>query len=103
MKRSYTSMRTTAFLLMTLAATDASAQQETMTGYAQSTESTCTTKSTAANRGVASRRVHDHHQQLGQVDRRALQNAESNCRRNAGSRPDGQVGVVVADHKFHSS
>ena len=34
MKRSYTSMRTTAFLLMTLAATDASAQQETMTGYA---------------------------------------------------------------------
>ena len=34
MKRNYTSMRTTAFLLMTLVATDASAQQEPMTGYA---------------------------------------------------------------------
>src|ERR1700761_624880 len=27
--------------------------------------------------GVASRRVHDHHQQLGRVDRRALQNTEN--------------------------
>src|SRR5580658_2155305 len=39
--------------------------------------------------GVASRRVHDHHQQLGRVDQRALQNAESHCRRNARSRPHG--------------
>ena len=31
--------------------------------------------------GVASpRRVHDHHQQLGRVDQRALQNTESHCR-----------------------
>lgn len=34
MKRNYTSMRTTAFLLMTLVATNASAQQEPTTGYA---------------------------------------------------------------------
>ncbi len=34
MTRNYTSMRTTAFLLMTLVATDASAQQEPVTGYA---------------------------------------------------------------------
>ncbi len=34
MKRNYSSVRTTAFLLMTLVATDASAQQEPMTGYA---------------------------------------------------------------------
>ena len=34
MKRNYTSMRTTAFLLMTLVATDASAQQKPTTGYA---------------------------------------------------------------------
>lgn len=34
MKRNYTSMRTTAFLLMTLVATDVSAQQKPTTGYA---------------------------------------------------------------------
>ena len=56
-------VRKTAFLLMTLTA--------------------------AANRRCCSRRDIDHHQQLGRVDQRALQNTESHCRRNARSRPHG--------------
>ena len=39
--------------------------------------------------GAAPRRVHDHHQQLDRVDRRTLQDAESDRRRNAGPRAHG--------------
>ena len=39
--------------------------------------------------GVAPRLVHDHHQQLDRVDRRTFQDAESDCRRNAGPRAHG--------------
>ena len=84
-------MKTTAFLLTMLVPAVASAQQKPTTGYAPVNGLKRTTKSTAAAiRGVAPRRVHDHHRQLDRVDRRTFQDAKSDCRRNAGPRAHGR-------------
>ena len=85
-------MKTIAFFLTTLVPAIASAQETPTVGYAPVNGLKMYYEVHGSGEPVvlAPRRVHDHHGQLDRVDRRTFQNAESDCRRDAGPRAHGR-------------